>query len=64
MMHIVLNVNGKTLPVTGKTPIDELWRAKAIKVSITNEEDEEEGEEEGELGDEASRERPVRQGGD
>jgi hypothetical protein len=51
IMHIVLNVNGTTVPVTGRTPIDELWRAKAIKVSITAEEEEEE-EEEGEEGEE------------
>ena len=38
IMHIVLNVKGKTIPVTGTTPIDELWKAKAIKVSITDEE--------------------------
>ena len=38
IMHIVLNVRGKTIPVTGTTPIDELWKAKAIKVSITDEE--------------------------
>ena len=37
IMHIVLNVNGKTVPVTGMTPLDELWKAKAIKVSITDE---------------------------
>jgi hypothetical protein len=37
IMHIVLNVNGKTVPVTGTTPLDELWRARAIKVSITDE---------------------------
>lgn len=37
IMHIVLNVDGKTVPVTGMTPLDELWKAKAIKVSITDE---------------------------
>ena len=37
-MHIVLNVNGVTVPVTNKTPIDQLWDAKAIKVSIVPEE--------------------------
>ena len=36
IMHIVLNVNGATVPVTGRTPLDELWRAKAVKVSITD----------------------------
>jgi len=36
IMHIVLNVNGKTVPVTGMTPLEELWKAKAIKVSITD----------------------------
>ena len=35
IMHIVLNIDGETVPVTGKTPLKELWRAKAIKVSIT-----------------------------
>ena len=40
-MHIVLNINGTTVPVTGKTPIDMLWRAKAIKVSMTSAEDSE-----------------------
>ena len=49
IMHIVLNINGATVPVTGKTPIDELWRAKAIKVSITAEPTEEEEEEEEEV---------------
>lgn len=39
IMHIVLNVDGTTVPVTGKTPLEELWRAKAIKVSITANED-------------------------
>ena len=36
IMHIVLNVKGKTVPVTGITPFDELWKARAIKVSITD----------------------------
>jgi len=40
IMHIVLNINGVTVPVTGKTPIDELWKAKALKVSIAAEDDE------------------------
>ena len=35
IMHMVLNVDGMTVPVTGKTPLDKLWQAKAIKVSIT-----------------------------
>lgn len=37
IMHIVLNVAGKTVPVTASTPLEELWKAKAIKVSITDE---------------------------
>ena len=37
IMHIVLNVGGKTVPVTASTPLEELWKAKAIKVSITDE---------------------------
>ena len=47
IMHMVLNINGNTMPVTGKTRIDELWRAKAIKVSITGAKDdaEDDGEE-------------------
>ena len=36
-MHIVLNVNGVTVPASGRTPLDELWRAKVLKVSITDE---------------------------
>ena len=35
IMHIVLNVDGQTVPVTAKTPLEQLWKAKAIKVSIT-----------------------------
>ena len=58
IMHIVLNINGATVPVTGKTPIDELWRAKAIKVSITGAEDEE-GEEDDD--DDEERQQPTRQ---
>ena len=42
IMHIVLNIGGKTVPVTGTTALDELWRAKAIKVSITDEQVDEE----------------------
>ena len=43
IMHIVLNIDGETVPVTGKTPFKELWRAKAIKVSITEDESAKEG---------------------
>ena len=50
IMHIVLNVDGKTVPVTAKTHLKQLWAAKAIKVSIAAGEeasaDESEGEEE------------------
>ena len=65
IMHIVLNVNGATVPVTGKTPIDELWRAKALKVSITaegaDEEDtEEDGEEDDDEEDGEDEEKPTR----
>ena len=34
IMHIVLNIDGLTVPVTGKTPLSQLYRAKALKVSI------------------------------
>ena len=37
---------GKTVPVTATTPFDILWDAKAIKVSITEEEQEAEEDEE------------------
>ena len=37
IMHIVLNVEGDTVPVTASTPINTLWSAKAIKVSIADE---------------------------
>ena len=36
IMHLVLNVNGETVPVTGSTQLEVLWSAKAIKVSITH----------------------------
>jgi len=42
IMHIVLNINGKTVPVTASTPLEELWKAKAIKVSITDEDEDDE----------------------
>lgn len=42
IMHIVLNINGNTIPVTGKTPIAQLWRAKALKVSVTADKPDEE----------------------
>ena len=45
-MHIVLNVEGVTVPVTGRTPISELWRAKAIKVSINDDKDDNEEDDE------------------
>jgi len=50
IMHIVLNVNGKTVPVTGMTPLDELWKAKAIKVSITDEDQGSSGDKKGKEG--------------
>ena len=59
IMHIVLNVDGVTVPVTGKTPIDQLMDAKAIKVSITSEGDEEDDDD---AEDDASRQPPTRQG--
>ena len=39
---VICNGGCKTVPVTGTTALDELWRAKAIKVSITDEQVDEE----------------------
>lgn len=37
VMHIVLNVDGKPIPVTAQTQMDMLQRAKAIRVTLGSE---------------------------